>query len=172
MTIQQSMTGDTGLRECAIKQGVSRRIGYLVAILINAVLLYAINVWPGWATVPFVTADLVAVLGLVNASLWVSVVANAVYLVDDRRWLKMLGNIATTAVGLVALMAMWQVFPFDLAVEPIDWVTVARTVLIISMIGSAIAIVVNLVGLVRAIAFAQTEIDPSDQMRPVARNRS
>ena len=35
----------------------ARRFGYVLAALLNAVLLYAVNVWPGWESVPFLTAD-------------------------------------------------------------------------------------------------------------------
>jgi len=57
----------------------ARRLGYTIAVVVNAVLLYAVNVWPGWQAVPFLTAETAAVVPLVNASVLVSLVANAVY---------------------------------------------------------------------------------------------
>ena len=47
----------------------ARRSGYVVAAAVNAVLLYLVDVRPGWDAVPFLTADTTLVLGAVNASL-------------------------------------------------------------------------------------------------------
>ena len=80
----------------------TRRAGYIVSVLVNAVLLYGINVWPGWQAVPFLTEDLRLVLGLVNASIIVSLVANVLFLAKDPPWFKALGDAITTSVGLVA----------------------------------------------------------------------
>jgi hypothetical protein len=71
----------------------TRRFGYVVAVLINAVLLYAANVWPGWEAVPFLTADTALVMGLVNASIIVSLAANAAYVITDPPWFKALGTV-------------------------------------------------------------------------------
>ena len=130
----------------------ARRLGYTIAVVVNAAMLYAVNAWPGWQAVPFLTADTVTVLPLVNASVVVSLVANAVYVVHDPAWARALGDLATSAVGLLALVRMWQVFPFDFGDATVDWELVTRWVLGIGIAGSAIAIVVALVSLVRALA--------------------
>lgn len=130
----------------------ARRFGYLVAIAVNAVILYAANVRPGWDAVPFLTSDTEQVLGLVNASIVVSIVANVVYLVSDPRWLKALGDVATTAVGLAALVQIRAVFPFAFTHGRIDWDLVANVVLVVAIVGSAIGIVVALVTFVRSVA--------------------
>lgn len=49
-------------------------------------------------------------------------VANLVYLLHDPRWLKALGDVVTTAVGLVAVLRMWAVFPFDFGDSSFDLV--------------------------------------------------
>jgi hypothetical protein len=129
----------------------ARRAGYVVAVLINAVILYAVNVWPGWQALPFLTEDVALVLGLVNASIVVHLVANIVYGVADPRWLKALGDLLTTTVGLAALLQVWQVFPFGFPSSSIDWVLVARVALGVAIGGSAIAIVVALVSFLKSI---------------------
>jgi hypothetical protein len=128
-----------------------RRVGYVVAVLVNAAVLYAVNVWPGWQALPFLTEDMRLVLGLVNASMLVSIVANMVYFVADPRWLKALGDIVTTAVGIAALVRMWQVFPFDFSGSSFDWALVVRVAMGIAIGGSAIALVVALVSFVKSI---------------------
>ncbi|TRW46973.1 hypothetical protein [Georgenia yuyongxinii] len=127
----------------------SRRVGYVLAAMIDAALLYAVNAWPGWDAVPFLTPDTAAVLGPVNASLLVGLVANAVYVVHDAWPVRALGDLATTSVGLVALVRLWQVFPFDFGAAASSWDLVARVLLALGILGSVVAIVVALVRLVR-----------------------
>jgi hypothetical protein len=129
----------------------ARRLGYTIAVVVNAVMLYAVNVWPGWQAVPFLTAETAAVVPLVNASVLVSLVANAVYVAHDPAWLRALGDLATAAVGVIALVRLWQVFPFDLGNATFDWELLTRWVLGIGIAGSVIAIVVALVSLERAL---------------------
>jgi len=128
-----------------------RRVGYVVAVLVNAAVLYAVNVWPGWQALPFLTQDMRLVLGLVNASMLVSIVANMVYFVADPRWLKALGDIVTTAVGIAALVRMWQVFPFDFSGSSFDWALVVRVAMGVAIGGSAIALVVAFVSFVKSV---------------------
>lgn len=128
----------------------TRRVGYAVAVLINAALLCAANVWPGWETIPFLTEDVERVIGLVNASILVSLAANIVYLVRDPRWLKALGDVVTTAVGLAALVTIWQVFPFDFDGGGFDWPLAVRILLGIGIVGSVIGILAGLTAFVRS----------------------
>ena len=123
----------------------TRRVGYVAAVLINAVLLYAANVWPGWEAVPFLTADTMLVMGLVNASIIVSLAANAAYVITDPPWFKALGTVLTSAVGFLAAARIWQVFPFDFDGSAFDWAVVVRIVLGLAMVGSAIGVIASLV---------------------------
>lgn len=129
-----------------------RRVGYVVAVLLNAALLVLINGWPGWQAVPFLTASIVLVLPAVNASVAVNLAGNLVYLVTDPGWLKALGDAVTTGVGLVALWRVWTVWPLAFGPGPVDWDLVARVVMLVAIVGSAIAIVVALVRFGRALA--------------------
>ena len=116
----------------------ARRFGYLVAVLVNAAMLYAVNRWPGWQEVPFLTADTELVIELVNATIVVNLVANLVYLVRDPRWLKAIGDVATTAVGLATMIRIWKVFPLDVSDRA---ELLIRALLVVGIVGSAIGIV-------------------------------
>lgn len=141
----------------------ARRVGYFVAVGVNAAMLFAVNTWPGWDVLPFLTGETEQVIGWVNASIVVSLVANLVYLLDDRRWLRALGDIVTTGVGIVAMVRLWQVFPFDFDAGTLDWALVARILLAVGIIGSVIGVLVALVALVR-------ELGPGARsVRPVTR---
>jgi hypothetical protein len=126
----------------------SRRVGYAVAILVNAAMLFAVNRWPGWDAVPFLTTDTREVLALVNASILAGVIANTVYLANDARWVRALGDLVTTSIGLAAMVRIWQVFPLDFAGSSFNWELVARILLAVGIVGSGIAIITALVSLI------------------------
>ena len=101
-----------GARPCTLEPGSSPARLPLGAV-VNALLLYLINRDPGWQAVPFLTDATTEVLGLVNASIAVSLVANLVYVAWDPVWLKALGDLVTISVGVAALVRIWQVWPID-----------------------------------------------------------
>ncbi|MEV4642939.1 hypothetical protein AB0J80_36925 [Actinoplanes sp. NPDC049548] len=129
----------------------ARRAGYTVAAAVNVVLLYLINVRPGWDAVPFLTADTVAVLGLVNASLVVGVVVYALEIAHDPPWAVALGSLATTIVGAAVIVRMWQVFPFAFADGPVNWAVITPVVLTVGIVGSVVAASVHVVTLIKAL---------------------
>ena len=126
-----------------------RRAGYVVAVVVNAALLWAVNVWPGWQAMPFLTDETPQILGLVNAAFVLAVVLNLVYVVRDPLWLTTSGTLATTGLGVAVLGRALAVFPFDL---PGAWDAVLRVVLVVGLVGTAIGFVVTLVSLVRLLA--------------------
>ena len=130
----------------------SRRFGYVVAVVVNLAILVAVNRWPGWDAVPFLTLDTESVVGLVNASLVISVIVNVVFLAYDPRWFKALGDALTAAVGFVVTWAILVVFPFDFSAYGFDWAALTRFVLVIGIVGSLVAVVVNLVSCARQLA--------------------
>lgn len=132
----------------------SRRAGYVVSAVINTAVLYVIFAEPGWRALPILTDDTTRVLGLVALSGVVGICCNVLYLAADPRWLVALGGIATTGVGLVVLWRIWSVFPFDFGAWSGAWPLVARTLLLVAIIGSVIGVLVQVVTLVRAIGRA------------------
>ncbi|WP_449063303.1 hypothetical protein [Planomonospora algeriensis] len=133
----------------------ARRFGYSAAVVVDTVLLYMINVAPGWQAVPFLTEETWQVLPLVNLSVAAGAVVNLVYMVCDPKWLRFLGELVTTAISLVALVGILRVFPFAFGDPSADWSLVARTVLIVSIAGTAAAVVVHLVAFVRRVVGGQ-----------------
>ena len=128
-----------------------RRAGYAVAMTVNLVLLFLVNVTPGWQAVPFLTENTTDVLLLVNLSMGAAVVANAVYSVLDPPWVRALGDAVTTSVGLASLVRIWQVFPFEFDTSSVPWDLVARWVIGIGIFGCVVAIIVALVRFVRGL---------------------
>ncbi|HWD02987.1 MAG TPA: hypothetical protein VG674_11100 [Amycolatopsis sp.] len=128
----------------------ARRTGYLVSALINAALLIAVNGWPGWAAVPFLTAETRLVVGVVDLSLVAGLVTSLVYVWSDPEWLRALGGAVTTCAGLVATVRIWQVFPFDFAGSSFDWPLTVRVLLAVGIAGAVIGLLVQLVTLARS----------------------
>lgn len=129
----------------------ARRFGYLVAALVNALLLFLVNRSPGWDAVPFLTADTSRVLDLVNASMVVSLLVNLAFVVRDPTWFKALGDIVTTSVSVAASWRVWQVFPFDFTDDSLPWSTLTRVLLVIAIVGGMIGVAVSLVRLAKAL---------------------
>lgn len=127
----------------------SRFVGYTVLIIVDSILLSVINGWPGWQSAPFLTADFALVVVFVNISLIGGLAANLVYVLVDPPRLKAAGDTITTLLGLVALLAVWTVFPFAFASDQTLWTLVVRTILAVSIGGCAIAIVVSVVSFLR-----------------------
>jgi hypothetical protein len=141
----------------------SRRVGYAIAVAVNTLILYLINIWPGWDAFSFLTDDFVRVLYLVNVSLVVSAAVNVLYLVYDARWFVALGGLVTTGVGLVVLTRIWQVFPFAFSSD-FNWALVVRVLLVLAMVGSGIALIVQSVQLVAGLTWARA--GRSDERAP------
>jgi hypothetical protein len=125
----------------------ARRSGYIVAIIINGVLLYLINVRPGWQAAHFLTPAAREVVGPVDVVLALSLAVNVVYVAVESPWVSGVGDLLTAIAGLVAAIRLWQVFPFVFRAH--GWSVALRTVLIIAIAGSCIAIAGLLAALVR-----------------------
>lgn len=127
----------------------ARRLGYTIVALVNGVLLYLINVVPGWEALSFLTDDVTLVLGLLNASLVVGIVVNVVWVLADPPWLRSIGQLVVSAVSLGVILAVLDVFPFDYSEWSFDATLLTRVVLVIAAVGTVIGLLVEAVGLVR-----------------------
>jgi len=132
----------------------ARATGYVVAAGINLALVWLVNVTPGWRWVPVLTEAFSGVVGLVTLSLVVAAAFNLLYLLADPPWLKRLGDAATATVTVLVMLALWRVFPFDLAVLPAGWARPLEILLVVGVVGAAIATLVNLALCARDLAAA------------------
>jgi hypothetical protein len=127
----------------------SRRLGYAIAVVLNGVLLYLVNVMPGWEVVSFLTQDFTAVLGLLNLSLVAGIVANLLWITTDPAWLRSLGQVVLSAIGLAVVLQMLDVFPVDFTGWAVDGTWLVRFVLVVAAVGSGLGLLVDGVRLVR-----------------------
>ncbi len=147
------MTSTTGMPPARTRRPPrgTRRLGYLLSAAVNLVLLWAVNIAPGWGIVPFLTEDFARVVGVVNASLLVGVITNLVFVAADPMWLRRLGDAITAAFALVVLLQLVTVFPFDLGTGWSAGETILRTLLALACLGTAIGVLANLVQFLRAL---------------------
>ena len=126
-----------------------RRGGYVIAIAMNAVGLWVTRRLLEWGWPRFLTDDFERLLPILTVSFVAGMVVNALFVVADPPRFKALCNMVTSVISLVVAVRTWQVFPFDFSSYAFDWTWVARVLIVIAAVGSGIAVVANLIGLVR-----------------------
>jgi hypothetical protein len=132
-----------------------RRIGYVIAAVIDLVLLWVVHQLLDWGWPDFLTEDFDDLLPIISVSLVAGAIANAIYVWNDGAIVKNLGDAITSVIGLISAIWTYRVFPFDLSD---GWALLARIVIIVGIVGTAIGAVVALVKLARG-------ADPSDRGR-------
>jgi hypothetical protein len=125
-----------------------RRGGYVVSILINAVLLFLLDAHPGWRAVPFLTPATAQVIGLFTLTLAAGIAANVVYFIADPPRLRACGDLVTLTIALVTTVRIWQVFPFAFHGSMSFWSEIVRVLLIIGIAGTCLGLLYSLVVLV------------------------
>lgn len=118
---------------------------------INGVLLYLVNVAPGWEWLTFLTDDFAEVLGVLNASLVVAIVVNLLWVLADPRWFRSLGQIVQSGIVLAVILTMLDVFPFDFSGWAFDASWLTRFVLVVTAIATGIGLLVEVVRLLRLV---------------------
>jgi hypothetical protein len=125
--------------------GMGKRSEYIVAILINIVLLYIFNSALTW-NLPFITERFVLVLPIFNLSFTASIAANLIFLFyDEYRFLESIRMILNV-IGVAVLYMLYMVFPFDFTAWPSPdfFALVVRFALIIGIIVSVGAVVIQI----------------------------
>jgi hypothetical protein len=119
--------------------------GYIVAIVLNAGFIYVFNNLLNW-DVRFFTPSLAAVAWSVNLALGAALVLNLCYIFYNRGWFRHGGMMLTNVLSFISMLLFWIIFPFDLPGE--TWVTTARTVIIVAMVGTGIGFVTEMIQLI------------------------
>jgi hypothetical protein len=131
-------------RETTISKRTTRRIGYGVAIAVNAAMVVFVNNILDWGWFGWLTEDLNDVLPLINLSLAASIVANAAYIANDGPVFKGIIELVVNAISLIVVIRLLQVFPFDFSAYSSTWETISRSILIVAIVGISLALLVQL----------------------------
>ena len=123
----------------------SRKGGYVIAAVINAVLLWFDPRLARLGRRPFLTADFQQVLWLIDLSLVVTIALNLLYLIRDPRRLTTGRRGGHERHRVRGQRRMQQVFRSTSGSSEF-WPMVFRVVLWVGIVGSAVAVIVNLIG--------------------------
>jgi hypothetical protein len=115
---------------------IGRSVGYGIAILINLGFIYIVQHIMDWGIAPFLTEEFTDLVPLITASLSVAVAVYVIYLFDDRRTVKSVGQIVTNLISLFVTVQIFTVFPFDFSGYAFDWSTLVTVLLILGMVGT------------------------------------
>ena len=130
----------------------ARRVGYVVAVLVNLLLLFIVNNLLEWDVLPWLTEEFEDVLPIMNASIMASIVVNALYIVYDARWFKALGELVTLGFSIAVGVTLLRVFPFDFSAYSWNWEATTRVIIVLAIVAMVIAVIVNIARLVNAAA--------------------
>ena len=102
-----------GHSEKKMKKPRNKRVDFVVAIIINFILLYLVNRVLDWQ-IQFITGDWEKILPLFNFSIILTIVANAFFLFYHAKWLYFLARTFLDTIGFVITLRIYTVFPFDI----------------------------------------------------------
>jgi len=135
----------------------ARRGGYAVSVVVNLVLLYVINVGPGWQQLPFLTDAFADVLVVVNLSMLATLVVNVVQIFYDPQWFVALGQLVLSAIALVVAIRLLEVWPFDFSAYSFNWDALTRVILWIAVVGSIAGMIASVVRIARSTVMTPLE---------------
>ncbi len=139
-------------REEVQRKRAARKFGYVVAIVVNLILMYVFNNllrwdWRGfWGpsgvlTWPIITPRWADILWALNLSISVSIFSYVLLLVYDPLWLRRLAEIIRNLFGILVLYTLYAVFPFDLGYDMVD--KIVRWALLLAILGTVLGTVIQ-----------------------------
>jgi hypothetical protein len=134
----------------------ARVVGYLVAFLVNVILITVVRSIPSWG-LPFVTPAFVEVIPVIERSLVATIVGNAILAAYDPAWFRHLARVVMNAFALNATIAVARVFPFDFGSPGSN--DLARLMVGLVCVAVVIAIIVEVVQMLLALARRGPEFD-------------
>jgi hypothetical protein len=114
------------------------RGGYLFVAVVYLLMLFGVNSWPGWESIPYVTSSAASVLWLVNLSLSLGLLAQLACAVDDSARVRALGVYCVALVNTALIASLLQVFPFDFGNVDPAWSTATRLMLALLLLWTSV----------------------------------
>lgn len=120
----------------------------IVSLVVNLALLLLLNVVPGWQALPFLTEQAALVVPYVSFSLAAAAVGAGLQLLAPTAWMRGLTGAIGSAFALIASVALWQVFPFDV---PDPWPVILRILIGLGIFGAIVGMISGGVGFARGL---------------------
>ena len=126
------------------------RVGYVLTIVINGILIYVVQNLVEWEWLPFLTEEFNDVVPVIVWSMVATIVVSTVYLFTSARGVRILGEFILAGFGFWATLQLYLVWPFDFSMYPnVEWDFIARLVLGLAVFGTGVALLANFVRLLR-----------------------
>ena len=114
-----------------------------MAIVVDLVLVWIVGNLLVWEIFGFLEREFADLVPIIQLGMWVSVAANAVYIVDDRSVHSRVARLVVDAVNLYVTLQIFAVFPFDFSAHGFEWGLVLRGLLLIALIATLIGAVAH-----------------------------
>jgi len=129
----------------------SRKPEYIAAIIANAVILLIVNQILNWGFLPFLTQDFKQVIPIQNVSLAATIIFNVAFLFHDTDRFSSPLKMMLNAIGVAVLLRYLSVFPFDFSGSSFNWAVLFRVMIVIGIMGCAIAVIVEAIKFILAL---------------------
>lgn len=139
----------SGIRNSLKKDKKEKWYDYLIATIINLILLYIANNLLNW-NLSFIAGSFTDVLWAVNLSLIVAIVANVSFILYDPPWFKIVSKIVMSFTALVAAFTILIVFPF--VINQFILAVGLKIIIIIGILASVVSIIFQIMKMVYLIA--------------------
>lgn len=106
----------------------ARRIGYIFAIAFMVLFIWVLRHLREWG-VNFLTEDFDRALFYIELSIYVSIIAQALFIFYDNRWFRHLAQAATNVFGALSLIMLYVIFPFSFDDTWTRWIKIILLVL-------------------------------------------
>lgn len=127
----------------------ARRIGYIFAIAFMVLFIWVLRHLREWG-VNFLTEDFDRALFYIELSIYVSIIAQALFIFYDNRWFRHLAQAATNVFGALSLIMLYVIFPFSFDDTWTRWIKIILLVLFgITLITIIVELVKGIRDLVR-----------------------
>ena len=142
---------------------MGRRIGYLIALLVNVFMLWAVHQHPTW--IPWlggiVTDRFADVVWAIDLSLWVQIIGNGILIAIHPRILRRLLDLVSTVFGALSVYVTWSVYPFEFDRLFVGLDGIVPIVLVVLLVVMGFAFIANVVRVV-AVPFSSDKDDDED----------
>lgn len=118
-----------------------KNVEYVANIIVNIFLLSIFSQLPKW--IPFINDSFSAMLPLFYISFSLAIIANAIFIIFSPVPFVALIRMVLNMVSFVVSVSLFYIYPFDLSMYPEIWNSMLRVILIISIIGTVIATIVE-----------------------------
>ena len=129
-----------------------RRVGYVSAIVFSLIMGFIANNVLDWGWFSWLTADFEELLLVVNISIAITIAVNLVFLFYKSGTVAAGGELLTAVASFVVVFRTWHVYPFEVTGW---WNFVFRAFLLIGILGTIVAVIVNTKRLFSGSSFLQ-----------------